>query len=337
MSNPSSTTATDPAASAPDDSVDVMALAQEADNSGLPLGAEAEVSAPSTAAAAPSETGTTAQPRAAGSPTEAQTQPGKPAQQPEPSTKPDSKFMQAKKDADRRDRSWQALDKEKDEFRTEREQLRTEVERLRRSAAPPAASPSGSDRDAHGATAQDYDQLAETYAAEGRDDMAEAARNRAQKLRTPAPAAAATVDPVSTPEFQSEWKRHTAELIQADPDLANPESTVVKAANTLLADSNYGRFFRAHPDGIRAAVEVARLMRANAESAQTSRQLITAQEQLKAAQQENDRLNALLQPRGSHPAGPTPGERTLDQMTDSEADAFMRRLAASADRGEIAA
>ena len=339
---PSSTDTTSPT-TAENDSSDLMAMAREADSAGLTLGTEAETSpspASNDATAEASAPATSRSPSAPGTVQEATQSDGQPSETPAPpAPKPGSKFSQAKKEADRRDRSWQTLDKEKEEFRTERERLRTEVESLRRQSAAQAAPPSGPARDAHGATAADYEKLATDYEAQGRDDMAEAARNRASTLRPqpPAPGAAPAVDPVQSPEFQREWQRHTQELISADPELANPESTVVRAANTLLADSNYGRFFRAHPDGIRAAVEVARLMRANAQNAETTQQLTAVRAEITAAKQENARLNALLQPRGSLPAGPVAGDKSIEQMSDGEADAFIRRMAAAADRGEIAA
>lgn len=333
-------TETTTAAPTPDADIDIMALAAEADAAGLPLGAEAEVATPPAAQppAKASAPATTPKPGEQGT--------KKPEEKTEPKAddkkeegKPDSKFAQAKKDADRRDRSWQALEKEKAEFRAERETQRSELENLRREIAQlrkaPAAQ-SGPARDVHGATAEDYDKLAKRYETEGNDEMAEAAKGRADALRKQATADfAAQADPSSTPEFRSQWERNVEELIQKDAALADPQSPVVQTANHLCSDPTWGRFFRAHPDGIRAAVEVARLMQTNSAAQKTAQELKATQDQLKTAQAEVDRLNGLLQPRGSHPAGPVRGEKAIADMNDAEADAAIRALAAAADRGEL--
>jgi len=247
-----------------------------------------------------------------------------------PSEPQETKFAKAQKEAERRDRSWQALEREKTEFRSEKQQLTERLNSLQRELETLRQRPTGPAKDEHGATADDYDSLAKRYRDEGNDDLAKAAQARAERLRTQSNGRAAPAqDPFATPEFQAEWQRQTQQLIQAEPDLNNPDNPIVRATNTLLADPTYGRFFKSSPDGIKAAVEVAKLMRASAGAQELNQKLTAAQEEIKTKSAEIARLNSLLQPRGSHPAAPN-GAKDPDNLTDADVLAIAR----AADRGE---
>ena len=122
--------------------------------------------------------------------------------------------------------------------------------------------------------------------------------------------------------------RRPPAIVKAEPELGDPQNPVFQAVAQLVNQSPYARFFRAHPDGIRAAVEVAKL--------QTSAARLPAlQKELDTARQEIARLNKLTQPVGGPPAGPAPGKKPLAEMTMDEADAYLRAQAEAADRGEI--
>lgn len=241
--------------------------------------------------------------------------------------KPQSEFEKARKESERRDRSWKALEQEKSQFREEKAALQAELQGLRREVAQVKAAKEPR-RDQHGATSETYDRLAKRYEDEGKDEMAQLARERAESLRRQTP-----VDqpaPFQSPEFQQEWQRHTQELIQAEPALADQANPLVKAANALLADKNWSGFFTHRPDGIRAAVEVARILRKGAEVDAIAKE----RDSLKA---EVERLNKLTTLRGSPPGGPARGAKGLHEMNDEEAHAEIVRLAHAADRGEAAA
>lgn len=247
--------------------------------------------------------------------------------------KPESAYVKAQKEADRRDRSWKQLEQEKTEFRQERAATQATVEGLKRELAQLKAQHAGPARDETGATAETYEGLAKKYADEGNDGMAEAAQARADKLRRQAPAAtpepnAATAEAWRTPEFQTQWKAETEALIAEAPELADPNHAITKAANALLADKTWAAHFLARPNGIRAAVEVARLL-------EKSATIDATKEELKTAKAEIERLNKLTQIRGSLPGGPKSGPRKLEDMSSEEAHNEVRRLAEAADRGEI--
>lgn len=330
-----STTAT--AAAEPD----IMKIAMEADAKAEALGGNPAPAAPAAPAAKPDDKpadktpdGTTGKPDNKGSAEKPGDKPAdKPADKPE-EKKEGSAFDKARKERERQENLLKDFQKEKDAFRAEKAQIQTEVANLRReldqlrqrAAAEPV-------KDKHGLTAKDYKELAKDYAAKGNTEMAEAAKERAAELeqqQPAAPAATTATDAFRTPEFQSAWQKNVQELITANPELGNADSPVVRAANSLVNDQNYGRFFRSHPDGIKAAVEVAQLMQ-RAESAKTLQtELETTKGDLTKAKAEIERLTKLMQPNGSPPAGPAPEGKKPEEMSGDEILAIARAADAAA-------
>lgn len=263
--------------------------------------------------------------------TEAAKQQQQQKQPPKPGEKPQSEFEKARAEADRKDRSWKKLNEEKEALRAQEAQiqqeraelarLRTEVEELKkRPATPPAPA-----KDEHGLEASDYDRMAEKYANQGNDTMAKLAKEQASALRAKAapaaPAQPANAAPdITSPEFQAKWREHTAALVQAEPDLAKPDNPVVQTANALLQDKTWSPYFLSRPDGIRAAVAVAKLQ------TDAARVPVLAKE-LEAQKAEVARLTKLVSPRGSLPASSAPADKSPGDLNDAE----MLALAAQAD------
>lgn len=340
--------ATDTTSGSADLSFDQLMAAAEAADAGEALPdfvnpSPAPETAPSPSAdpdegAQPDETSKPA-PETKAKPTTEKKPTDKPADQ-----KPESPFTKAQKEKERQDRTWKKLDEEKAahraevaKFEQERQQvsaLRAELDALKRQIT---AAPKAPSKDEHGLDAADYDAAAKRYAAEGDEQTAALARRRAEALRTKDRDAAATAptapsapagEPWQSPEFQQKWSAEAAAIVKAEPELGDPQNPVFQAVAQLVNQSPYARFFRAHPDGIRAAVEVAKL--------QTSAARLPAlQKELDTARQEIARLNKLTQPVGGPPAGPAPGKKPLAEMTMDEADAYLRAQAEAADRGEI--
>lgn len=320
----------DPAAST-DAEPDIMALAMAADAGTL----DHNASTPAKPATAPQEP--TSTPADSGEDAQTKAEPEKPAAEaktdkPAAEAKPESAYQKAQKDAERRDKSWKALEAEKAQVRAEAQQIaatKAEIEQLRRTVQE-LKTPAKPATDANGNTAEVYDQLAQKYADEGDTQMAKLAREQADKLRTQAPtrapAAPAPAEVWKTPEFQTEWQRHTAELLAADPTLNDPANPLVQTANMLTSHKEWAPYFRANPAGIKAALEVAKLMRVAAS-------VDTLRKEHDAAKAEVERLTKLTQPRRGGPTPPAPGEKSLAEMSDAEADAEIRRLAEAADRG----
>ncbi len=260
----------------------------------------------------------------------------KPAATDKPATdKSDSAFSKAKKDSERRDNSWKALDAEKNAFREEKTKIEAEVQTLRREneqlrKQPPA--PAAPVKDEHGFDAATYEALAKRYDAEGKDDMATLAREKVaalQKLQaTTQPDAPAVTagEAWKTPEFQKTWDAGVAQLVATMPELKDPNHPLVKATNAYVNDPKWGRFFRSHPDGIHAAVEVAKMQQEAARVGEVTKQLATATAEI-------ERLNKLVQPAGSHAGGPVPEAKKFTDMSAAEAENAVLAAAAAADRG----
>lgn len=68
---------------------------------------------------------------------------------------------------------------------------------------------------------------------------------------------AADTGPTS-PQFKQMWETNRVSVIKENPDLAKSDSALFKQASDLLA-SPWGEVLGAHPNGINAAVEVAKL------------------------------------------------------------------------------
>jgi len=325
------TTATAAAPAATEPEIDMMKVAMEAD---------AALDNPANTTPAPAKPEQTPATGAQDGKQDNQPDPAKPddktAAKPEDKKEGDddkgTAYEKSKKDAERRDRSWKALEQEKTEFRAEKARIEADLNSLRQEVARLRQAPAsqGPAKDKHGMSASDYEKLAKRYETEGNDEMAQAAKERAEALRQQP--AATPADPFQTPDFQAAWQGNVQALVREDPTLADPKNPIVQAANALTQHPQYGKLLRSDPAGIRAAVEIARLQ-ANAHAAHTFKaELDQTKSQLTKAQAEVERLTKLLQPRGSLPGGPAPSSNKSGAEMNSDE---IRAIAAAADRGEI--
>jgi hypothetical protein len=250
-------------------------------------------------------------------------------------TKPESAFAKAQKEKARFEGVRKKFHEEQAALRAEKakfEAERAEFERTRTQTPvtkPAADEPQGPNADA-------FERAAKQYEEEGNSSMAQLAREKATELRakeaqrtTAAPAA--TQQPGSAmndPKFKQEWLSHTAELVKADPTLNDPNNPIVQQTNAYLKDPTYGRYFRAFPDGIKMAHQVAVLNAA-------AQRVPKLEGELKTAKAEIDRLTKLTGLRGAPPPSGTPGApRALDGLSGEAADDFVMQQALRADRGE---
>ncbi|WP_404422930.1 hypothetical protein [Nibricoccus sp. IMCC34717] len=313
-----------PATSSPAEisDTDLSRMAMEADAGKEPTFTPTSESAPDKSAAATESAESANQGKEAKATEDAakpQQKPDEPAQD-----KKETPFQKAKADQERRDRSWKALNEEKEKFRAEKVQFESRIKDLETQLAS-TKKQAGPARDAEGYTAEVWDKVAAKAEAEGDDVMAKAAKERAEKLRStdaaPASAAPAQSEPWRSPEFQQAWQQNVQEIVTASPELNDPQNPIFKSVNALVNDQKWSRFFRAHPDGVKAALEVARLIHAGEAAKKTA-------EEAKALKAEVARLNKLIQPSGSLPAGQAAPKRPED-FSDDE----IRAAAMAADRG----
>lgn len=310
-----------------DTEIDIMKIAEQADAEPATTPAPAKTEQPPASGAQDEK-------KQDKQPAQGEQKPEQKAADQQPDDGKASQYEKSKKEAERRDRSWKALEAEKEAFRAEKARIDQELADLRRlqaQARQPAAS-TEPPKDKLGLTATDYDEMAKEYDERGKDDLARAARERAAGLRAQAATAGSAAAPSNfdSPDFQAKWQENIQALVKEDPTLTDPANPVVKAANALTTDKNFGRFFRAAPDGIRAAVEVARLMQKATAAQALTTELDTTKGELKTAKAEIERLTKLLSPQGSRPTGPAPGAKRPEEMNSDD----IRALAAAADQGQ---
>ena len=81
------------------------------------------------------------------------------------------------------------------------------------------------------------------------------AHSMAAKAAAQVRAASASAD---NPQFVAAWDNTRTQVIKANPELADSQSPLFTTANSLLS-GEWGPFFKSHPTGVAAAVEVAKL------------------------------------------------------------------------------
>jgi hypothetical protein len=211
------------------------------------------------------------------------------------------------KDEARLDRSWKKLHEEKEEIRRQREQL------ARQPVSP------GNVKD----PVKTYEDLARDYRNKGDHEMADLALETADKVRKEAAEAESVPEPdahFNKPAFQRGWADVRDTLIRQDPSLADEHNPVVKIANKLVNDDELGPIARSHPNGLKAAVGIARLMiEADAHRLQVQK-----------LREEVKRLSSLTSVEGGNGWNAS-SRKSPDDMSDAEREAHLRRAMLNAD------
>jgi chromosome segregation ATPase len=221
----------------------------------------------------------------------------------------ESKYAKARKEEERRDRSWKKLEEEKAALRAEREQYEQDRSRIATEKAKAKEY-----RDSNGYTAEDYEKFSKET-----DDpsLAEEAAKRAEALKAEASEAR---NKVAQEDFIKGWKENLDDLLAKDPELKNEESDIGRDLKRVLAERS---IFSTSPDGIKHAYEFAKAM-------QSASLVSGLRSQVEKLTSENERLNKLTAVSGSGP-NQKPSPKTLLEMTASDQDAFLERLANEAD------
>lgn len=217
------------------------------------------------------------------------TEPTPAEQAPEP--KQESNYAKKFKEEQRRDKSWQALEAEKQSFRQEREQILSEIKALRQDVVS-----SGAQRPATArfASAQ-YNQAADEFAKRGRQfykdgdvEQGDAQFDLASQARAQAGEAQKAEFTEAQGKFDTQWRDNANAVIKEVPELGDPNSEMSKDMIKLLEQ---------HPvlglvnDGFKHAHEILTLRRQAAE-------VSGLREENKTLKQEVDRLTKLTTPLG---------------------------------------
>jgi hypothetical protein len=224
-----------------------------------------------------------------------------------------SKFA---KEQERREKSWKALNEQKEALQKEREAFerqRQELEAQRKQATEKPA-PKSSEADEYEAVAKDFE-------AEGKHDLAARAREKAGEIRR---REEQTSQQARQQEFLSKWNDNLSKEVEANPDLSNPETALHKDVAALLKKMP---ILSTYPEGIRDAVEYIKTKHEAGSAADLRKQVEEHKKKI-------EELNKRLEPSGSFPAPLPGGKKSFDQLSEKEQEAELRRLAEEADGRE---
>lgn len=263
----------------------------------------------------------------------------KPAGTEKPIETPEQKADRERKDNERYDRNWKKFQEEQEAHKRRVSELeRRERELVERERRQPAERTAGPARDEAGYSADEYEKAAAAWERQGKYDLADLARDKAEAMRRqPArteaggerrPVTARYTDPAATPgtpEFTDTWNRNFAELRSTEEykELNDKESPLFKETATVL--NNDPRFSQFN-DGIKIAAHIARLKIA----AKAADEVPVLRQQLEEQKQELEKLRQATSPAAAHTTE-RGGEKPLEQMTPAEQEQHLRKMAAEVD------
>lgn len=224
-----------------------------------------------------------------------------------PEDKPQEKTLtREEKSNDRLDRSWEKLNEEKARIAKERE----DAERIRRQGLEEIERA----RESRKFSPEDYEAVAKSFEAEGREDQARLMREKANSLREAEKIAAVERE---KRERAAEWDRNLARLVSEAPELKDPDSELTRAVSSVLKSRP---ILTQYPGGIVDAVEVARVYVKSLKAESLEKEL----SDLRAKVADYEKR---LQPTGGEAFGPDE-EVAFDKLPEAkQRDAIMRALA----------
>ena len=177
-------------------------------------------------------------------------------------TEPKEKSSKFAQEQNRKAKTWEQINAEKEALKAEREAVRREREEWTRSREQSKATETNSHRDEKGYTAEDYEAAAKEFEADGDSQLAKAARAKADNVRK---AAGERQQKVQQEQFQKSWAENYGKLSEKEAWLKDQNSSEYKRTVELL---NNFPLLTATPDGLVHAVEIVKLQNA-AERAQS--------------------------------------------------------------------
>jgi hypothetical protein len=202
----------------------------------------------------------------------------------------------------RADDEWKRIQAEKETLRREREA----IEASRREATT-------------GPKPEDYERLAETYRAEGRDDMAKVALDEASRVRSEQQSNRAKA---ATESLTRTIQANFAKACETDPDLQNPESELYRRVDAVLKARPV---FFTYPEGVLDVIGSAKAGLKSERVGALESEVASLKQKLTAAEKK-------LQPSG---AGLPVTARGTEDINDIPIDKMRSRLLAEL-RGEDA-
>ena len=187
-----------------------------------------------------------------------------------------SKFAQEQQ---RKAKSWEQINAEKEAIKAEREAVKREREEWSRQREQSTAAESNSFRDDKGYTAEDYEAAAKEFDADGDTQLAKAARAKADGVRK---AAGAKQQQIQQERFNKSWAENYGRLSEKETWLKDQSSPEYKRTVELLQRVP---FLTAMPDGLVHAVELMKLQDTAGRSQSLEAENKALKEQLNKLQQ----------------------------------------------------
>jgi len=228
--------------------------------------------------------------------------------------RPDTEYSRAQKEQERKDRSWAALQAEKERFRMattqwQEQQRMRQLEETRKQNQPLR-------RD--GLTAQEYYEGAKVFERDGDYENAYKAHQVAQEMFHAEQQRGVQMQGV---EAEYQWRTGMQQAIAAEPAIADPDSPIAQHLERIIQQNPWIYYI---PQGFQRAAEVAHML--------------TKMASLSELQDENEKLRADLEKyqRRSQPsrggyAAPRHGEKDFDDMDLNEMESHLKGLTAEAD------
>jgi hypothetical protein len=187
-----------------------------------------------------------------------------------------SKFAQEQQ---RKAKSWEQINAEKEAIKAEREAVKRERDEWSKQREQSTAAENNSFRDDKGYTAEDYEAAAKEFDADGDTQLAKAARAKADGVRK---AAGAKQQQVQQERFNKSWAENYGRLSEKEVWLKDQSSPEYKRTVELLQRVP---FLTAMPDGLVHAVELMKLQDTAGRSQSLESENKALKEQLSKLQQ----------------------------------------------------
>lgn len=218
----------------------------------------------------------------------------------------DSKTDKTEKDEERRGKTWDEINREKEALAQERQRLQSEKDQVERQAA---AVEDGAKKAL--SSAEDYERFAKDWQNEGREDLARQAMVKAGELRKQA--------------FEIQRNHELKKLVTENPDLRNPESELTKGVDALLKSRPH---LVNHVTGIRDAVEFVKAQGAQKRLAEVEKELADVKQRL--ADREK-----LLQPATGGRPGRQLSSREFSKLPSADRETQLRRALREAEQAGV--
>lgn len=228
--------------------------------------------------------------------------------------KPETEYSRAQKEQARKDRSWQALQAEKEQFRRLQGQWEENQRMQQLEATRQAYQPLKRD----GLTAKEYYDGAMVFERDGDYENAYKAHRVAQEMFQAEQARSGQMRAV---EAEYQWRVGMQEAYKAIPEIADPSSPIAQHLERIIQENPWIYYI---PQGFQRATEVAHML--------------TQMASLSELQDENEQLRADLekfqrrsQPGRGGAVSLRLGEKDFDEMNLDEQEAHLRQMTAEAD------